>query len=287
MDRIGTDLYKGDRLKKLAFLGGAAGLGILALLGSPLSQAADHLDSAALTNPMADVNDLYAWMQPDGASINLALTVSPFDDGSNSFDASVQYVFHLTRHEGFPATATAIMAGEESKIICTFTSNTDGQCWVVNPSNKVVDYVAGDFSVATGKASEGGGLRVFAGPRSDPFFFNLAGFLTAQKTVQFACGGNTMAGTCPGTLETIPCVNDAGCPDLTGAQTVPIATDLATPQAGPTQDPLSTLGPCEANQIDCFEGKNVMALVVQVDKSLITTDSKQLLSVWASTHAGQ
>jgi hypothetical protein len=287
-------------LKKLAFLGGAAGLGFIALLHSPITQAADHLDVTALaTNPMADINDVYVWLTGGGAKLNLALTVSPFDDGTRNFGPTVQYVFHVRRYPpfnggaGFPTTVEKILAGEESKVICTFASNTDGKCWVVDPAGKTVDYVAGDLSAATGKASVGGKLRVFAGRRSDPFFFNLAGFLTAQKKIEYACGTANPAvptiGACPGVLKTAGFTDAAGCPYMLPAANVEaIAADLSEQQTGPsTADPLSTLGPCPSTAKDCFAGKNVMAIVVEMDKTLIASDAFPLLSVWGSTHAGQ
>jgi hypothetical protein len=246
----------------------------MALLSSPVTQAADHLDSTSLaTNPMADLNDVYAWMTSDGTKINLAMTVSPFDNGEREFGPSVQYAFHLTRYAGFPATPQLLGMGEESRVICTFASNTDGQCWVVDAANKLLDYVKGDFSAATGQTSASGNLKVFAGRRSDPFFFNLAGFLTAKSQVTTACADN---GECPGNLP----VNAAGCPSLGSATVAPLRGLLSTTMP-------NAVGPCPANQRDCFAAANVMAIVVQVDASLVTTDDKQLLGVWGSTHAGQ
>ncbi len=275
-------------MKKLAFLGGAAGLGLIALFHAPITQAADHLDQLSLaTNKMADINDVYAWMTPDGAKINLGMTVSPFDDGMQSFGPSVQYAFHLTRYTAFPAMPADIAAGEESKVICTFASNTSGECWVVDPAGKLVDYVKGDFSAATGKLSASGKVRVFAGRRSDPFFFNFAGFATAQKKIELACGGGTV-GTCPGALDAGD--DAAHCPSqLPFASTAPIDQDLSEQQNGQTTpDPISVLPPgCPATNKDCFADKNVMAIVVQVDKTYIATDEKKLLAVYGSTHAGQ
>lgn len=261
-------------MKKLAFLGGAAGLGLIALLYAPATQAADHLDANALaTNPMADINDVYSWMSTDGAKINLALTVSPFDDGTRSFGSSVQYVFHLTRHAQFPVNAQLLAMGEEYKVICTLASNTDGQCWVVDPTNKLLDYVKGDFSATAGKASASGKVKVFAGRRSDPFFFNLGGFLRAQAQIKTACGANMQ---CPGVIPT----NAAGCPRIDGTTAGALRGMITSP-------PPAMVGPCAANQADCFANANVMAIVVQLDKTLVVDDTKKLLGVWASTHAAQ
>lgn len=272
-------------MKKLAFLGGAAGVGLIALLGSPI-QAADHRDAAMTAmNPMADIADVYAWMTSNGTKISMAMTVSPFDDGTREFGPSVQYAFHLTRYEEFPTTPTAILAGEESKVICTFESNTSGQCWVVDPSNKVLDYVQGDFSATAGKASASGKLRVFAGRRSDPFFFNLAGFATAKLGLMMKCGDGTNPGACPGG-GLLAALDDAGCPT-----NAPVADVLALAGALSAQHDGtggSVLPPgCSATEKDCFLDKNVMALVVEIDKTLVATEERPLLGVHGSTHAAE
>jgi hypothetical protein len=229
-----------------------------------------------MSQPMADINDVFAWVDAGGAKLNLAMTVSPFDDGSHHFGSSVQYVWHLTRNETLPTTLATIAAGEESKVICTFASDTDGQCWVVDPAGKLLDYVKGDFSASTGKASAGGMLKVFAGRRSDPFFFNLGGFVLARTALEGSCGTNM---PCPGL---IPTYATPGCPKISGAQAAPLYGLVTNP---PAADVANT--PCKAGQADCFATANVMAIAVQVDKSLIVTDDKQILGVWGSTHAAQ
>ncbi|HEX5061995.1 MAG TPA: DUF4331 family protein [Kofleriaceae bacterium] len=267
-------------MKKLAFLGGAAGLGMIALLNTPITQAADHLDATALaTNPMADINDVYAWNTSDGMKVNLAMTISPFDNGMRNFGQSVQYVFHLTRHAAFPQTAAQLAMGEESKIICTFTSNTAGECWVVDPMGTTLDYAKGDFSAVAGKDSAKGTFKVFAGRRSDPFFFNLAGFLRAQDALERKCGTTTTPGACPGNLTAT--LDLAKCPAL-----VPPA-DVQMISVHIAEEQPVVVGPCAANQKDCFANANVMAIVIQIDKGQLATDEKKYLGVWASTHAGQ
>lgn len=253
----------------------------MALLGAPITQAADHLDATALaTNPMADINDVYAWMTNSGANVSLAMTVSPFDNGMHEFGDAVQYVFHLTRYEALPQNAASIAAGEESKVICTFASATSGQCWVVDPSNKVVDYVTGDFTAAGGVASADGKLKVFAGQRSDPFFFNFGGFLRAHTDILAKCGN----GDCPAVLAATPnAADDAGCPQFTATEVQPIVAKLTSPP--PADIPLGGGLVCPANEADCFADRNVMAIVVDLDKTLVTSGTKELLGVWGSTHA--
>ncbi len=207
---------------------------------------------------MADINDVYAWMTSDGAKVNLALTVSPADDGSRHFGNTIQYVFHVEQHTAFGG------PGTESKIICTFASDTAGQCWLIDADGATADYVTGDFSGVTGKAATSNKFRVFAGRRSDPFFFNLSGFLTAKRTVNNA------------TLTTAK-----GCPQLNdGSVPMALRTQLAATPDGTTAN-----GPCAQGVKDCFASFNVMAIVIQVDKDLVIDSANKILSVWASTHA--
>ena len=233
---------------------------------------------------MADINDVYVWNTSDATKINLVMTISPADNGQRTFGPTVQYVFHLTRHAAFPASAAAHAMGQESKIICTFTSNTAGQCWVVNPAGAVVDYVSGDLSGDTGRVSASGKFRVFAGRRSDPFFFNLNGFITARTRAEIACSGTATPGDCPGVLTAIS--DAAGCPALDASTSSGLVNALGTAQD--CSAALTFCAPfCPTNDIDCFDDKNVMAIVVQVDKSEIVTDTQKIVGVWGSTHMGQ
>jgi hypothetical protein len=255
-------------LKKLALLGVGAGLVAGVLLMTRASHAADHLDSPATQgNPMADIADVYAWMTSDMSKVNLAMTVSPVDDGSRHFDKSIQYVWHVTSHPGATVVSAFPAQGTETNVICTFTTDTSVQCWVAQGTT-VKDYVTGDPS-GNGVTSTDGKLEVFAGTRSDPFYFNLGGFKLAEKTVEQAGSAITL--------------DAAGCPQLDGGTVTALDTLLST---APGSDvPVTSTVSCPGGQIDCFATLNVKAIVVQLDKSLLLQNPDFLLSVWASTHA--
>jgi hypothetical protein len=258
-------------LKKLAFLAATIGLGAAALLVARQSQAADHLDAPAVrlsANVMADIGDVYAWMTADGKSVNLAMTVSPNDDGTHPFGSSFQYVFHVNSYVGALNSDAYGTDGAETRVICTFANASQGQCWVA-AGNTAKDYVTGDPSSNNGVTSRSGKVKLFAGRRSDPFFFNLAGFIQARTTVEGACG----VAACPGALVT----DAAGCPTITSTTAGVLRTQLSTVST-------TAQGPCPANQIDCFLNFNVMAIVLQVDKNLLNAGPNHLLSVWGSTH---
>lgn len=218
------------------------------------AHAGDHFDSPTVSaNPMADAAGLYAWTSTDGTKLNLILTVSPVDDGSLSFSPSVVYVFHIESHPDFTT------AGTENKIVCKFQSNTSHACWV-----GATGYVSGDASVTSGITSADGKIRLFAGRRSDPFFFNLAGFRTFAATIK-------------SNITTFP-YDPAGCPGMNSSSASSIKSQL-------TSAPTAASPPCAANAYDCFSPFDVKAIVLQVDLSLLNVGSNKLLSVWASTHS--
>jgi hypothetical protein len=248
-------------LKKLAFLGGVFGLGIGALLVAHSTQAADHLDSpGAIANPMADITDVFAWNTSDAMKVNLVMDVSPGDPGTRHFDNTVQYVFHVSS-----TSAIDSQTRTETKVICTFASDTDAQCWVGTK-----DYVKGDPSAAGGMTSADGKVKVFAGRRADPFFFNLNGFKDTVATVVTVAGG--------GTLMT----DGAGCPTIDAGTASLLRGKLTEGAQGP-----ATHAPCSGSSANCFADLDVMAIVVQVDKTLLNEGTNKVLAVWGSTHAAQ
>jgi hypothetical protein len=230
--------------------------GWLAMHASP-SHAADHLDSPNLmTNPLADINDVYAWMTPDALNVNLAMSVSPADPGTMAmpftrhFSPTILYVFHVTSIAAFG------MTGTETKVICRINSDTNGECWVGNQ-----DYVNGDPSNPSGTTSKDGKVRLFAGLRSDPFFFDLQGLRDAVSTL----AGTTL------TLDT------AGCPQVTDTFATNVRKQLQ-------ETPTVVQAPCTAGNKDCFATLNAKLIVLSIDKSLLNLSGHEILSVWASTN---
>jgi hypothetical protein len=237
-------------VKKLAGYAGAAGLALSAFVGGSMAYAADHRDSTLLAmaaNSAADINDVYAWMTPDASKLNLVMTVQPFAASGATFSSNVQYVFHVTSQASYGAASST-----ETNIICELASATSAQCWVGADG-----YVAGDPSDEAGLVSEDGAIKVFAGMRNDPFFFNLDGFRHAVDTVKGAAGGLTF--------------DAANCPNVDADTSAVLVGQLqhdADGTSGPTDD---------------FAGANVAALVIQVDKDLVNAGGP-ILGIWGSTN---
>src|SRR5690606_15046972 len=138
------------------------------------------------------------------------------------------------------------------QVICQFYDTDKIECWAGD------EYVEGDPSDPAGITSESGDLRVFAGLRNDPFFMEFEGFTETVKAVVAAAPNLDF--------------DAEGCPDVDAATSAALVGQL---QSGANGAPAS----------DTFAGANVLALVVQVDKSLVTAGGP-LLGVWASTHMG-
>ncbi len=215
-----------------------------------LAQAADHADSPAVQTggePAADITDVFAWTTSDASKMNLIMNTT----GDVMHSDAVQYAFHLTRADDAPGLAT----GAKTDVICQFDSG-EIACWVGGD-----EYVRGDASAEAGLSSTSGKTKVFAGPRNDPFFMNFSGFV---ETLDVVKGALPVLG---------PTLNAAGCPEgVDGATSAVLVDQLQKQNAG-------QMGAAE----DDFAAGTVLALVVQIDKSLIV-GSGDVLAVWASTN---
>ena len=236
-------------MKSMLWLRGALALTVTTVASWAI--AADHRDAPGTTaDPAADINDVYSWV--DGDNVVLVMTVSPEATQKTKFSNAVQYVFHTESHSAFGLPGTAL------DIICTFDEAQAIQCWAGTD-----EYVTGDASVATGLGSTSKKFKVFAGLRDDPFFFNLEGFKAAAGTVITALG-----------MEPPPPIDAAGCPSIDAATSMALVETLST-------DPLSE--PPNQPAKDNFAGFNTLAIVISIDKTLVTEGGK-VMSVWGSTN---
>jgi hypothetical protein len=211
------------------------------------SRSADHVDGpAASADPAADITDVFAWMSPDAQRVFLIMSLTRNATTASRFSDSVQYVFHTTSRSSFGTPPSPEVA-----LVCTFNQAQIIQCWAGNDA-----YVTGDASNTNGIVSDDGKFRVFAGLRNDAFFFNLAGFRETSRIVAGAAAS----------LEFDP----AGCPLLDAATSEALVTQLETAPGG---------GPAVNN----FDKLNVLAIVIAIDKSLVTKNGS-ILSFWGSTN---
>ena len=207
--------------------------------------AADHGDSPrAAADPAADLADVYAWMDAtDGEKLNLIMTLA----SNGAFSDAVDYVFHVNSDDDGPL-------GPNPQVETTITCSFDGDGMVTCEGGG--SSVSGDASDEQGIMSDDNNLRVFAGLRDDPFFFNLTGLNATVAAVIAAATGEPP-------LE----FDDDGCPLLDDATAAALRMLISTAPNG-----------------DDFGGLNTLALVVQVDRSLVNGNG-DILGVWASTRS--
>jgi hypothetical protein len=216
------------------------------------AMASDHADGAAvLTDPSTDLGDVYAWMEPSGTALNLAMTVYPGAARAAQFSDQAYYIFHVTSRRSPLVTAT-----HQVDITCSFDNHTPQNisCWI-GDSNHFIYGNASRSTVILTDAS--GAIMVFAGPRQDPFSFNQDGWNHARSIIKQNAAALAL--------------NANGC--MTG----PAAT-VTQAQKALAADPSGNSPPTDA-----FAASNVLALVMKVPLSLLTQGGP-IVGVSAATY---
>ena len=132
--------------------------------------AADHLDSPLVqSDPAADINDLYAFVNPNNPDeLILAATVLPIATERSRFSSAVEYRFNIANFE----------TGEQTLIGCRALGK---KARGMRCSLEGTDTVAGKTNRIN--VNDAGDLRLFAGLRDDPFFFDLVAYQQTVATV--------------------------------------------------------------------------------------------------------
>jgi hypothetical protein len=162
------------RTRRLAALGAAAV--ILTIGAAPfLANAADHLDAPSLGSLSTgslqgdrDINDVYAFDGSNASRTVLAMTVSPAAGllGPLAFGSNVRYTLHVDNtgdnlaDVNYVARFGAVGSGPDHKQTVTLSRN--GTMVAAGATGNTVQVA--------------GGGKLYAGLRSDPFFFDLLGF---------------------------------------------------------------------------------------------------------------
>ncbi len=130
---------------------------IAAFAASP--RAADHRDSPLATgDPAADLNDVYLFVNPNNAAETIiANTYFPSATLNSRFSDAVEYRTFIENNAGGSFTITCRSTNQGTTMTCTGPGGLSAS-GLINRTNS------------------GTGMRLWAGVRDDPFFFDLDAF---------------------------------------------------------------------------------------------------------------
>ena len=245
-------------------VGGLAALCALAVsavlyCGTPV-RGFDIQDSAAVVaRPGTDISDVYLFPSPTNANDVVAvMNVSPgLPAGTGTtafFDTTVLYTMKFDTNYA----SEAVGARPSESIVLQFSMGTPSggsqSIFVYGPlppnntgstTSLVNAGVTSGVGLINSSFATVGGITIFAGVREDPFFFDLTQF---YNIVPDRHAGSTATTCLPGGSNTCPA----------GFRAAGVATDF-------------------------FNNSNVLSIVAEIPKSLLTANGNSLVAYWATT----
>jgi len=190
-------------MKKRILLGGLLGI---VLIGG-IVYAADHIDAPAVTGGTTvslgnDITDIYAFQSPTDNTkmvfvMNTQGLLSPGSSGttaSASFPSNVMYEFNIdnTGDNVEDLVIQCLIQNGKMRVYGPVAPGTTGLTSTVKTSGPMTEVAVTSYSAASPvSATNTNGIRIFAGPRDDPFFFDLVRF----KEILAGTAGGFHAGT--------------------------------------------------------------------------------------------
>lgn len=193
-------------MKKKILLGSLLGI----VLVGGIIYAADHIDAPAVTgagntSPGNDITDIYAFQSPtDNSKMVLVLNtqglLSPAAAAAASFPSNVMYEFNIdnTGDNVEDLVIQCLVQNGKMRVYGPVAVGTPGLTSTVKTSGPVTEVAVTAYGASPVSTTNVNGIRVFAGPRDDPFFFDLVRFkeiLAGTQTGFRSPGLDSFAGT--------------------------------------------------------------------------------------------
>lgn len=161
-------------MKKTKILIASAILGVATFVAI----AADHIDAPAVQGGSSDITDFYAFRGEDNSNIafvaNVQGLLTPGDTGSASFDENVMLEINIDTNDDNIEDLVIQAIPRDGKMYF-FGPTAPGQTGL-NSTVLSTSINAGAVDITNyGESAiveEFGGMKFFAGPRDDPFFFD-------------------------------------------------------------------------------------------------------------------
>jgi hypothetical protein len=244
-------------------LGG--GLAVLALVLTGVLynalpvRGSDHQDSpTTVARPAADITDVFIYPAGDNPSnvvlqMNVDPLLTPATASQAALDPAVLYQFKIAHGANAGPEDMAIQV-QASGAGTTQTVNVYGPFAPTAGTVSVLGPTAGSVAFnATGAPALANGMRVFVGPRADPFFFDLFQFFSFLPDRNFQTAGS--------------------------APKAPFSFKFPAPAGAFAACVQGT--PVDALSANSF---NVLSIVIEAPKALIAPAAgSQIIHVWATT----
>ncbi|MEO1260324.1 MAG: DUF4331 family protein [Bacteroidota bacterium] len=167
--------------------------------------AADHIDAPAVTATTSDITDFYAFQSPENNDnlvfvANLQGLLSPNATGTAQFDENVMLEFNID-HSGDAVEDLVIQAFFEDGMVKVYgpvSPSTTGLESKRETDGPLTETSITAYNATAPSIGMADGVKVFAGPRDDPFFMDFAQFgeIIAGNASGFNDpGSDTFAGT--------------------------------------------------------------------------------------------
>ncbi len=165
---------------KHAFLNTLVAASTVLGLASP-ALASDHIDGPiTMKNRVSDLTDFFAFPTPNKpGSFSLVLNTYPLVAKSNHFTDKATYVFMIRKASTNAATAQ-ITSSDEVVINCHVDTPNDIEKHVIT-CKSTNGLAASSIYNSINPQAAGDNFRLYAGMRSDPFFFNIDFFKNASE----------------------------------------------------------------------------------------------------------
>jgi Domain of unknown function (DUF4331) len=147
--------------------------------------AADHLDAPAVSNQATDITDVYVFNGENTNNLvfvaNTQGLLSPSATGAAKFDEKTLIEFNIDNNGDNveDLVLQAIVMNGKMRVYGPYRPAATGTRSVIVPSSFSVQADVTPYGQAA-KIGEENGIKVFAGPRDDPFFFDLVQY---QKVI--------------------------------------------------------------------------------------------------------
>lgn len=172
------------------------GLSLVAITGLVLV-AADHIDAPSVTGNAADITDMYTFQGQDSNNLVFAVNtqglLSPMATAAASFNENVMIEINIdnTGDKVEDLVIQAIKKGDKMYFFGPYAPTMTGTSSKIKKSEASGSVAISTYGAAPVIATQNG-MKFFAGPRDDPFFFDLGQY-------QAILGGTASGFNNPGT----------------------------------------------------------------------------------------